>query len=449
VPEQKAAMDATGSPEHHDHPEEENAAVIPAVAIHLGRQPILDREGTLCGFELLFRNDSVNRADVVDADAATAQVLTHAIGHIGVRAALAGHKGYLNASRALLVDEAIKLVPPDQFVFELPPDIEVDDALIERIRVLHAQRYRFVLDDVVQLNETFARLLPYVESIKINFTRCSHELLPKLVRTLKSAGKILIALKVERQEEFELARSLGFDLFQGYFFARPQMLSVRRASAPRQALLNLLQLLASDPSVMQLESELKLNPVLVMHLMRLANSGAMGLLRKVTTLRDAINATGTNRIARWTQLLLYADGHKAALEDDPLVQLVATRARFMELAVERLAEADRTTVDAAFLTGVFSLVDVVFGDSLERTLEDLTLSPAIRAAILRREGVLGALLSTVVALEQANWAAVEVCCGLLPPLTVGEVAELGLTAAGWAGMENRSAEAEGLERIDD
>ena len=211
--------------------------------------------------------------------------------------------------------------------------------------------------------------------------------------------------------------------------------------------MNLLRLLSADPSVAQLEAELKLNPVLVMHIMRLANSGEASIGRKVATLRDAINATGTNRIARWTQLLLYADGRKVRLEDDPLVQLAAARARFMEMAATRLTQANRKVVDAAFLTGVFSLVDAVFGDTLEATLDALMLAGHIRAAILRHEGLLGTLLAAVQALERADWAALEQLSATLSPFTPAELAELAITAAAWASAADQHGDNAGLERV--
>jgi c-di-GMP-related signal transduction protein len=437
------------------------------VSACFARQPILDRDGMLCGFELKLHcvdeapaeegaaasvragQTAHPAANLLDAETvpteaqpgAAAQptftkTVVAALMHSGMRGALNGHPGYLDVSREMLFDDALELVPAERFMFEIQPDIEVDDALVARIVVLHARRYRFVLDAVVVPNDTFARLLPYAEGVKIDFPRISRALLPKLATVLKSAGKLLIAAGIDAQADFETALNLGFDKFQGYFFARAHTAALRRVSAPRHALLNLLQLLAGDPTVAQLEAELKLNPVLVMHLMKLANSSGLAVGHKVTTLREAINATGTNRIARWTQLLLYADGRKVALEDDPLLQLAATRARFMELAVLRLPEAGRDEADAAFLTGVFSFVDAVFGGSLENTLNILTLSKPIQAAILRREGVLGQLLSAVDALERGAWAEIE-------------AAELGLTAAAWAGVADRSAEAKGLERIED
>ncbi|MFP3249899.1 MAG: EAL domain-containing protein, partial [Paraburkholderia sp.] len=321
------------------------------------RQPILNRDGMLCGFEVKLHciNEAPAEAAVgasvaaehaasgaADAGGAHAfaqpiptftQSVVQALLQPSMRGALAGHPGYLDVSREMLFDDALELVPAERFMFEIQPDIEVDEALIARIVVLHARRYRFVLDAVVVPNETFARLLPYAEGVKIDFPNISRALLPKLSTVLKSAGKLLIAVGIDAQEDFDTAQELGFDKFQGYYFARAHTATLRRVSAPRHALLNLLQLLAGDPTVAQLEAELKLNPVLVMHLMKLANSSGLAVGHKVTTLREAINATGTNRIARWTQLLLYADGRKVALEDDPLLQLAATRARFMELAV--------------------------------------------------------------------------------------------------------------------
>ncbi|MFM0242931.1 EAL and HDOD domain-containing protein [Paraburkholderia phytofirmans] len=431
------------------------------------RQPILNRDGMLCGYEIKVRAPEcvAQTADAAhaavhensDADAASprapdpaqrvARAILHGLLQGNVRGALTGHPAYVDVSREMLFDEAILRLPAERFMLELAPTIEVDEALVARIVQLHGRRYRFVLDEVTQPNEAFAKLLPYAEVVKIDFMHAPRALLPKLASVLKSAGKLLVASGIDAQADFETAHGLGFDRFQGYFFARAQTSTTRRVSAPRHALLNLLQLLSGDPTVAQLEAELKLNPVLVMHLMKLANSSGLAVGHKVTTLREAINATGTNRIARWTQLLLYADGRKVALEDDPLLQLAATRARFMELAIERLPEAGRDEADAAFLTGVFSFVDAVFGGSLESTLNLLTLSRPIQAGILHRQGVLGLLLSAVEALERGAWDEIGTLCERLQPLTVEEVAELGLAAGAWAGVADRSAE--GLERIED
>jgi c-di-GMP-related signal transduction protein len=433
------------------------AAVLsdPAHAGHVrypARAPILDADGLLRGFELHLRELPVDAGDEPDVRKATDAAAAHLLDALGaseVRTALSGHHGYLNLSRPLLFSDAIARLAPDRFYLEISSELAVDAELIARLVTLHARRYRFVIDDLRKPDEAFAKLLPYAYAVKIDPARFDPDLLQRLTKALKSAGKLLIALNIETHEAFEQAKALHFDLFQGYFFARGGKQGGRRVNAPRQALLNLLRLLSADPSVAQLEAELKLNPVLVMHLMRLANSGEASIGRKVATLRDAINATGTNRIARWTQLLLYADGRKVPLEQDPLVQLAATRARFMELASTRLASANRKVVDGAFLTGVFSLVDAVFGDTLENTLDALTLASHIRAAILRREGPLGTLLGAIEALERGDWEALDRASAALAPLTSCELAQIAIGAAAWASAADQSKENEGLERIEE
>nr|WP_232071397.1 EAL domain-containing protein [Paraburkholderia pallida] len=402
------------------------------------------------GFEQHVETDvgEASSSDAAAQSGALNQALIEAFAAPTLRAALTGHPAWLDLTRELLFDDLLLRVPADRVILELPPGIGADPDVIARLVKLHGKRYRFALDHVTKADESFAKLLPYVDAVKLDPRGIAPALLPKFASVLKAAGKILVALNIETPAEHERAHALGFDRFQGYYFAKPQG-GARRASAPRQALLSLLQLLASEPSVMQLEAELKLNPVLVMHLMRLANSSSFGLGRKVSTLREAINATGTNRITRWTQLLLYADGRKISLEDDPLLQLAATRARFMELAAAVLPEAGPAEEDAAFLVGVFSFVDAVFGGQLDQTLEMLRLAKPIRAAIARREGVLGRLLGVSEALEHADWAAVEAACATLAPLDAGALAALALAAAEWAGTADRNAEAEGLERIED
>ncbi|WP_407672001.1 EAL and HDOD domain-containing protein [Paraburkholderia acidisoli] len=438
--------------------------VSPPIDVYFGRQPLLDREGLLRAYEtpprVVDRRERAEREAEAQARAkdvaaglppqpgAAATALVAAFAAPAVRASLAGHAAWLDVTREMLFADDLLQVPADRVIFELPTDIGADAELIARLVALHRRRYRFALDNVSNAGESLARLLPYVEAIKIDIHEISPAVLPKFASVMKSAGKLLVAMGVDTKADYERAFGIGFDRFQGYFFARANGGS-RRASAPRQALLNLLQLLAAEPTVAQLETELKLNPVLVMHLMRLANSGSMNIGRKVTTLREAINATGTNRIARWTQLLLYADGRKLPAEDDALLQLVATRARFMEIAVKRLTDAHLEDEDGAFLVGVFSFVEAVFGGSIESTLDILTLAKPVRMAIVGREGALGRLLELSEAFERGDWAGVDALCAQLAPLDAATVAGIYLTAAEWAGTADRSGEAQGLERLED
>ena len=403
-------------------------------SVYVGRQPILDSDGALVAYELLFRDSPDNRARVHDDVQATAHVVARTIGEIGVPAVLGPHQGFVNMSRELLFDDIVHIMQPGRFVLELLENITFDDALFKRCAQLRDAGYRLALDDIVRLDDALLAALPSVDIVKVDVLAAERAHLPELASAVKRRGKVLVAEKVETRDDFAFAHKLGFDLFQGYFFARPQVLSARRASPARGPLLRLMTVLAGEPGMRELEAELKRNPDIVLQLMRLANSSAQTRGRRVSSLREAIAATGTRQLMRWTQLLLYADGRGLPWRSDPLLQLVGTRARFLELAAGMLRPADEAFSDAAFMTGIFSLVHVVLDMQPSEILDKLHLAAEIRTAILAGEGSLGALLGVARAAERGDAPAIDESRHAQPSLDVlspAVLAKLQFDAAAW------------------
>ncbi|MFP3567729.1 EAL and HDOD domain-containing protein [Paraburkholderia sp. SIMBA_030] len=406
--------------------------------VYLGRQPILDRDGALNAYELLFRAGTHNYAEVGDNAQATAQVVARTIGGFGVPAVLGSHRGFVNIDRALLFNDIVHLMPPERFVLEILETVAFDAQLARRLTELRRAGFQVALDDVTELSDELIAVLPHADIVKIDFLQTGRSALAKLAAAVRGHGKVLVAEKVETREDFMLARELGFDLFQGYFFARPQVLAAPRNRSPRPALLRLLALLSRDDGdIAELEAELKLNPSVVVQLLRLVNSSAFGLGRNIASLREAIIATGTRQITRWAQLLLYADGGDLPWRADPLVQLAGTRSRFMELAAGWLHPRDDDFSDAAFMTGIFSLIHVVVGSTPAAVLEKLGLAPQIREAIVSRSGPLGTLLRIAEAAgegaDAASIAASPDAPAGFTALTPEVLAELNLSAAAWFG----------------
>ncbi|MFX1734147.1 EAL domain-containing protein [Paraburkholderia sp. A1RI_3L] len=398
--------------------------------VYVGRQPILDRSGALHAYELLFRSGLHNYAEVTDEARATAQVVVRTIGSIGVSAVLGSHRGYVNIGRELLFDDIVHLMSADRFVLEILETVTFDARLIRRVDELRRNGFLIALDDVCALTPSVLAALPHADIVKVDFLETGRDALPALAAALRREGKTLLAEKVETEEDFELARDLGFDLFQGYFFARPQVLSARRVRSSREALLRLLALVARDAGIAELEVELKRHPTVVVQLLRLVNSSAFGLGRPISSLREAVIAVGTRQIARWAQLLLYANGRDMPWRSDPLVQLAGTRSRFMELAARWLKPSNEDFADQAFMTGIFSLAHVVIGATPERALHKLGLARPIRDAIVDYAGELGALLALAEASERGECLRVTVAGTELGPEVL---AELSLSAAAWFG----------------
>jgi c-di-GMP-related signal transduction protein len=358
---------------------------------------------------------------------------------------LGRHRGFVNIDRALLFNDIVHLMPPERFVLEILETVKFDPQLARRLTELRRAGFEVALDDVSELSDELFAALPYADIVKIDFLLTARDALPGLAAAVRAHGKTLIAEKIETREDFMLARELGFDLFQGYFFARPQVLTAPRNRSLRPGLLRLLGLLSRDAGIVELEAELKLNPGVVVQLLRLVNSSAFGLGRNIASLREAIIAAGTRQIARWAQLLLYADSGDLPWRADPLVHLAGTRSRFMELAASRLRPADDEFADAAFMTGIFSLVHVVVGSTPAAVLEKLGLAPRIREAIVSRSGTLGALLRVAEAAGEGADAASIAAGPDAPPgfaaLTPDVLAELNLCAALWFGAHVEEAAA--------
>jgi len=405
-------------------------------SLYLGRQPIVTRDGALAAYELLFRGDHVNRALVENDAQATARVVVNAMCCIGVAATLGTHRGYVNLCREMLFDDSVLLLPPERFVLEVLETVSVDARLIERIGKLRRAGFKVALDDICDPSDDLFALLPHIDIVKVDFLHAMRERLPMLADTVRAHGKTLVAEKIETRDDYALAQRLGFELFQGYFFAHPQVLSARRGDPCRQSLLRMLALIASDSPLSELEFELKHSPDLVMQLLRLVNSTAYGLGRRIASVREAILAAGTRQIARWAQLLLYASNGEMPWRSDPLAQLAGTRSRFMECAAARVRPDHERLGDAAFMTGVFSLVHVLLGEAAPGDLlVEIGLVPEIGDAIVARVGLLGALLVIAEAAEAGMPdEAVAAASGVYPELAVltpAVLAEISLEAALW------------------
>ena len=400
-------------------------------SVYLGRQPIVDRNGALNAFELLFRSDATNPARVTDDADATAQVLARLVGDMGLSAALGDHTGYLNVDRTVLMSDVVRQLPlpPERFVLEILETVTFDDALFRRCNELRRAGFRLALDDVSQVSRRLHAFLSCVDIVKIDFMECPRECLAELVSTVKQHGKLSLAEKVETREDHDAAMRAGFELFQGYHFAKPQVLISRRITPSRDALLRLMVVLNGEPGIVELEAELKRIPSLVVQLLRLLQSTASVRARTVSSMREAIMMVGTRQIARWAQLLLFADGDLDTLRSDPLSQLCGARARFMELAASQLRPDEVRFADTAFMTGVFSLVHVLFGSAIEDIVSTLPVRADMRRALLERHGDLGLLLDAAEAAESGDLTAIRAACDALPIFTPDDLIMLGLAAA--------------------
>ena len=371
----------------------------------LGRQPILDRVQKLYAYELLFRDSTRgNYAAFADGNLASATVIANAFSELSMANALGPYQGFIKIDRGLLFSDLIEALPTHIVVLELIESVNPTPDLLARCIALRNAGFSLAVRVRAESPEQGRALLEQAKVIKVDLSQVPAERLAALVAELRPYGRTLLAEKVESNEQMAQCRDLGFELFQGYFFARPLVIHGRRLQPSELSLLHLLALLSRDADTSVVEKALKQEPALTLNLLRLTNSAGSGLATRITSLGHAITLLGRRQLIRWLQLLLYsAKPGEAGI--NPLLQLAATRGRLMELLTDRTPEAaqgGRELIDQAYMTGILSLMPTLLACPLSEVLAELPVASTVLEALEAHSGVLGDLLALVEALEDGD-----------------------------------------------
>jgi len=384
--------------------------------IFIGRQPIIDRHQQLFAYELLFRSSrQKNSAEVLDNLSATTNVIMHAFADLGIEAALGSYKGFINCDESLLISDMLEALPSDKIVLEVLETVEVTPAIVERCKELKARGFTIALDDFIKYEDKYKPLLEVIEIVKVDIMPLDQASLTEATRALRKWPLTLLAEKVDSQEQAAFCNKLGYELFQGYYFAKPTIIAGKKLNLSQLALLQLLGLVLADGEVPEMEKVLKHEPGLTMNLMRLTNSVATGVRTKVTSMRHAIQVLGMRQLQRWLQLLLYtnpAGGNNSIA--GPLLQLAATRGRLMELMAAKLRPGDRKFEDHGFMSGIMSLMPTLMGIPMEEILRTVNFGDDVRDALEARGGTLGTMLGLTEALEGSD---IQLCHDLTEKLS--------------------------------
>ena len=402
----------------------------------LARQPILNRDQKLVAYELLFRRADVGLAAVTDDLAATASVMAHA-SELGLENVIGTSRGFVNVDAAVLMSEFVEFWPCEKIVLEILETVKITDEVVNRVTELVALGYSFALDDVIAGSADLDKLLPFVEIIKIDIMGMTPDNLTKLSARFRLARKKILAEKVETLEQFNFCLGLGFDYFQGYYFAKPHVLSGKKLSPSQMAIVQLMNLVLADADTIEIEHAIKHDASLGLNLLRLVNTPAFLIAQRVESLGQALALLGRRQLQRWLQILLYAESSKGDGFTSPLLMLATTRGKLLELIAQKAQPGNRTVADIAFTVGIMSLMDALFGSPMEKILEQITVPEEVKEALLYRSGTYGELLRLAEYTEGTGQ--------ILPPalerlkLTSEELYAMQIAAYEWSDSISRDA----------
>ncbi len=403
----------------------------PASAFFLGRQPILDRSQRLVAYELLFRGGTQNAAQVTDGVTATATVIANAFTELGVADALGHCLGFINVDVDFLFSDMLELLPCQNVVLEILETVPPTPEVIERCRSLKAEGFTLALDDVIQVSPEYQALLDLVDIIKVDLQPLSPAELVTLTQRLKPLNKRLLAEKVDSREQKDECLRLGYDLFQGYYFAKPTVLAGKKLSHSQMALMKLMGLLLSDADTADLEAAFKPEPGLTVNLLRLTNSVGAGCTVRINSLRHAITVLGRRQLQRWLQLLLFASGTDQGMEN-PLLQMAATRGRLMELLADFVKKGDKALADESFMVGIMSLMPALVGIPMADIVAPLALPDPVRDALVESKGELGKLLELTAAAESGDPGTIAETLPSFAGLDLAALNQCTMQALAWA-----------------
>lgn len=378
----------------------------------LSRQPILNQQQELVGYEL-----TLLPATDGEKNSNTAMLVCAAYAELGIQTALGQSTAFLPADLAFLHDDAIEALPHDTVVIELDFDGVPDERTLQRCRTLRERRYSLALSNYRGLDEHSTPLLTMLDVIRIDIRQFDDATLRELAGPLTRLPLKLLAVGVETREAMERCQKIGFHLFQGYYFARPEIVSGRRLSASQASLIQLINLAGRDADTVKIEEGIKHEPALAINLLRIVNSVGHGLARRITSLRHAITMLGRRQLQRWLQLLLMTpSGTAPDTHRSPLLQVAALRGRMMEILIEHSHPNDRKLADQAFITGIMSMMPAALGQPMSEIFEQISLEAEVMKALTSHDGALGKTLALLECFDAEDVAGCDALIAKHPSL---------------------------------
>ncbi len=366
----------------------------------VARQPICDRTNGLAAYELLFRTSLKNSADVGSPEVATAMVSVQAVMDIGLDELVGPVRAWINLPRRAIVDEHFRFLPRDRVVLEVLECVEADAEVLRALRRARNDGYQIALDDFV-LNERTEGLVELADFVKLDVLGRSEAEIVAAFRSIDRPGLRILAEKVESRAVHDTTLRAGFDLFQGYHFARPHIVPGRRMPTDRNALLRLLAELQEPTTTLErIETLIAADVGLGLRLLRYVNAVVFGVREPIESLRHAVVMLGIDRLRECVAMLLLA-----GLEGKPteLVTMALVRARMCET----LGQHIHGKPHRHFSAGLLSLIDAFVDQPLDEIVGRLGLAQDLSDALLLHEGELGESLRIVEACERADWTALE------------------------------------------
>jgi EAL and modified HD-GYP domain-containing signal transduction protein len=394
--------------------------------VFVARQPIFDSHKRIYAYELLFRTGMANAFPDLDGETATSSLLSSSFFTVGIEHISGGNKAFINFTEDLLLRGTPSMFPAANIMVEVLEDVNPTDKVIASCRELVAKGYELALDDFV-FTEEWRPLVEMARVIKIDFRLTGMEEIEEIVETIKPYRCQLLAEKIETHKEFQQAKDMGFVYFQGYFFAKPEVLKNKDIPSAQLMLLQLITEVNKtefDPDI--LEKLINQDVSVSFKLLKYLNSAFFYRVQPISSIRQAITFLGERGIRQFVSLV--AMSKLSESKPTELIRTSIIRARMLELLAEDLG---KTNSSDFFMLGLFSLIDAMLDNSMTYLVEQLPLTTPVKDALCKREGSMFGYLQAIESYETGHWGKFEDILGTID-VNPTKFPGFYLDAVGWA-----------------
>lgn len=372
--------------------------------VYMARQPIFDNENNVYAYELLYRsNGKENSYNGVSGDESTADVVTNAFFGLDVKNIIGGARAFINFTGNLLKRGIPKMISPDILVVEVLENQLTGDDLLDACQELKELGYMIALDDF-EYSNAYSELFQLGDLVKIDF-RTAQKAIEETAYVCRYSNKLMLAEKIETREEFEYAKKLGCTYMQGYYFAKPSIMSGSSIQPLPINLMQVMQLIADpDTDIDAIVEVMSRDTAMCQRILRLINSAYFGVANKVSSINQAIMILGLDYLREWVYLM----GMQKLTNNDNIEAmktslLMAKLCRKISLLIPEASE----NAESFYLMGLLSMV--VFGGerALAQALDEFPLTNDIKKGLLRRGGIYSDVFEMALSYTNADWERFE------------------------------------------
>ncbi|WAA11086.1 EAL and HDOD domain-containing protein [Fervidibacillus albus] len=375
--------------------------------IYIARQPIYDRNRSVYGYELLYRNGKRHNEAIQNGDKQTIDVLVNSFYRFDIEK-LTNHKFvFINFTKNLLLENVPLHFPPHQLVIEILENIPITEDILHVCKKFKEKGYRIALDDFTFDNAHMhlEEILPLIDIIKIDFPYTSSSDRRKMMNIKQRYPIQMVAEKIETEAEFKQAYNEGFDLFQGFFFHKPMIFSKREIPTGFYSRIKLMdEIKKPEPDINRITTIIENDLSLSYNILKMINKHFIRK-NKIKSIGQAIVLLGLKEIQRWIFIISLQEsiGEKDEVTKE-LLHTSLLRAKFNEFFAKDVLHVK--DFGEYFLTGMFSMIDTILHIPMANVVTELPLQDSITAALLGEENKHRRVLNIVKAIERADWETV-------------------------------------------